>query len=358
MTPRLSICIPTYNRAGKLRVMLEALLPQAAAFVASGELEVCVSDNGSPDDTQGVLAAALAVCPMRIHRQPQNVGVIRNIHHLVTQMAQGEWVWVLGDDDLLRPGALARVVEALRGEAGPGGPGGVDALYLNFEQARLHLHWPEHAVGGYTGESDGPASPDLRSRRLERWEDALCEESCLGTQVYVHVLKRPIWAGYALDGHLGEPFESPRWTYPHMFMAASAMFGKPAMYLGQPVLVIFNGAQSWMEEAPRVGIVAIPGVVRHLASLGLPGDRVRAFKRWCDRLAVGILFNHLNGVARHPQVGVRSYLAARWREPAAWGVARRALWMYSYTQTYAWMSRRCPWLLKLLRPFGRGAPAR
>jgi glycosyltransferase involved in cell wall biosynthesis len=355
LTPRLSICIPTYNRAARLRVMLEALLPQAAAFVASGEVEVCVSDNGSPDDTQVILAAALPVCPMRVHRQPENVGVIRNIHHLVTSMARGEWVWVLGDDDLLRPGALARVVEALRGTDGPES---VDALYLNFDIARVQRDWPQRAVGGYVGESDGPASPDLQSRRLERWEEALREESCLGTQVYAHVLRRPIWSGYALDGHLGEPFESPRWTFPHTFMVASAMFGKPAIYIGQPVLVIFNGGQSWTEEVPRVCMEAIPGVVEHLASLGLPAQRVRAMRKWCDHQAEGVLVNHLAGVARHPRVGLRFYLAARWREPAAWGVAGRAMWRHAYTRTYAWMSRRCPWFLRLLRPLARGAAAR
>jgi len=61
MTPLLSICMPTYNRADLLELALRSLIPQVAA--TNGEVELIVSDNCSSDHTPNVVALRRAIKP-------------------------------------------------------------------------------------------------------------------------------------------------------------------------------------------------------------------------------------------------------------------------------------------------------
>lgn len=55
----LSICIPTLNRLGFLKVSLSELLPAAQLL----GVEVCVSDNASSDGTASFLAGLVGQYP-------------------------------------------------------------------------------------------------------------------------------------------------------------------------------------------------------------------------------------------------------------------------------------------------------
>ncbi len=112
--PTLSLCIPTYKRAAllgqALRAVLSQLTPDAAARV-----EVLVLDNASPDQTPAVVAKAQADFPhvaLRYVRRPQNIGPDRNFTDALTQ-ARGEFLYLLSDDDVLLPGAIAKLLSLI-----------------------------------------------------------------------------------------------------------------------------------------------------------------------------------------------------------------------------------------------------
>lgn len=317
MPPLLSICVPTYNRAPLLRVMLEALLPQVAA--AGPEVELCISDNASTDATPEVIGQAQALGPFRHSRNASNLGPIGNFHRVANELARGEYVWVLGDDDLVRPGAVARVLEVLRAH------GDLDAFYVNFRTARFEAHWPHRAPGGYDGRFDTVVHRDCRSRRVVRWEDVLSAESSFGTQVYVHILRRHIWQGLSDQGALGPPYSSFRWTWPHTYMVAKAMFGRPAFYLGEPLLTIFNRAVEWSRHLPRMMLCYLPELIAFYHSLGLSAGRVREFLRAADTLGVATLQRMLRGEIADPEMTVGGYLAQGWYRPRTWRLLARAL---------------------------------
>ena len=110
-TPRLSICILTFNRARTLRETLHSILPQVAD---NPEVEVVISDNASTDDTASVCRdfqsryPAIRYCP-----NPENLGVDGNIVACV-EKARGEYVSFFSDDDLSPPGAFPAILEYLR----------------------------------------------------------------------------------------------------------------------------------------------------------------------------------------------------------------------------------------------------
>jgi len=109
----LSIAIPTYNRAKSLENLLQGLLPQAQKL--GNKVEVCISDNASPDTTREVVMNFENEYPglIRYRASEKNLGVDKNIL-LVMEMSRGEFIWTLGDDDTIAENAVAEVLELIR----------------------------------------------------------------------------------------------------------------------------------------------------------------------------------------------------------------------------------------------------
>jgi abequosyltransferase len=106
--PKLTICIATYNRADFLAQALESILGQA-----NEDIEVVVCDNASTDNTADVVSSAkLRSHCVKYFRQESNVGLDRN-YDVAVQMAQGEYCWLFSDDDVIKPHAVERVLQAL-----------------------------------------------------------------------------------------------------------------------------------------------------------------------------------------------------------------------------------------------------
>ena len=124
--PKLTIAIPTYNRAQWLEKCLSALgasLRQSQARVT--DLEIFVSDNASTDESAKVVERAKATIPgLQYHKLEQNVGANRNVAHCV-RLAKGEYVWCIGDDDFVKPDAIDRLLEILDGS--------LDYAIINFQ---------------------------------------------------------------------------------------------------------------------------------------------------------------------------------------------------------------------------------
>jgi glycosyltransferase involved in cell wall biosynthesis len=110
--PSVTIVVPTLDRAGLLERAVESVLAQDHP-----RLELLVLDDGSTDATPEVLARYAAEHPGRLRweRHP-NMGQARTLNRGF-EMARGELVGYLSSDDLLLPGALARLAGALAAEA-------------------------------------------------------------------------------------------------------------------------------------------------------------------------------------------------------------------------------------------------
>lgn len=107
-TPLLTIAIPTWKRAGYLRMNLAQLKAEVANRYDL--VEILVSDNCSPDETPSVVAEAVALgMKMRYIRNDTNIGSDRNIAQCFNE-ALGRYVLILGDDDLLVDGALDKLL--------------------------------------------------------------------------------------------------------------------------------------------------------------------------------------------------------------------------------------------------------
>jgi glycosyltransferase involved in cell wall biosynthesis len=113
MTPLLSICIPTFKRAGVLRETLAHLRE-----VCGDDVEIVVSDNCSPDGTQEVIRSfAPRFAHFRAIRQTENRGAVANFATALSA-AGGKYLYPLSDDDQIYFPALMAAVAIM--EESPG----------------------------------------------------------------------------------------------------------------------------------------------------------------------------------------------------------------------------------------------
>jgi len=111
MAIKLSVCIPTYNRANFIGETLKSIIDQS-----TDEIEIVVSDNASTDNTEDVVQSFRATFPRLVYiRLPENLGADANFMNVVAN-ASGEYCWLFGSDDVMREGALCLVNGALRSE--------------------------------------------------------------------------------------------------------------------------------------------------------------------------------------------------------------------------------------------------
>lgn len=102
---RLSICIPTYNFGPFIGETLESVLPQLVDGV-----EVVILDGGSTDETPEVVAGFKERYPaLRYERRPERGGIDRDLARTI-DLARGEYCWLFCSDDLMKPGAIDRVL--------------------------------------------------------------------------------------------------------------------------------------------------------------------------------------------------------------------------------------------------------
>jgi glycosyltransferase involved in cell wall biosynthesis len=111
--PRVSICIPTYNRANIIAATVDTILAQSYT-----DFELVVVDNCSTDGTQEIING-IKDSRLRFVRNEYNCGLILNQNRAIEE-GQGEFIAVLHDHDFYHPDLVKRSVDILDGNPGVG----------------------------------------------------------------------------------------------------------------------------------------------------------------------------------------------------------------------------------------------
>lgn len=107
---KLAICIPTYNRANTLPMLMDSILDQ---IDSNGLIQICISDNASEDNTEEIINEYKIKFPyISYHRNDKNLGPDRNFLKCV-EIANSSFCWLMGSDDKLEPNALSNVLNFL-----------------------------------------------------------------------------------------------------------------------------------------------------------------------------------------------------------------------------------------------------
>ncbi|WP_312163653.1 glycosyltransferase [Phenylobacterium sp.] len=140
--PTWSVMIPTYNCARLLGETLQSVLDQAPG---PGEMQIEVVDDGSSDDPEAVVRA-VAGDRVVFHRQPQNVGHIRNFATCLNR-ARGRYVHLLHGDDRVERGFYAALQAGF--EAAPEvGAAFCRHRFINVQSREISIPEPEQPSPG------------------------------------------------------------------------------------------------------------------------------------------------------------------------------------------------------------------
>lgn len=137
---RVSVIVPTFNRAHMLRQSVSTLVEQTHP-----PLEVIVVDDGSTDQTAEVVATLAG--PVRYVRQ-DNAGKAAAVNRGLSE-ARGELIWLFDDDDWAEPDAIERRLAVLQSCPSLGFVGGAHCMGHAGASGEMQVdsrrHMPAHA---------------------------------------------------------------------------------------------------------------------------------------------------------------------------------------------------------------------
>ncbi|WP_151736549.1 glycosyltransferase family 2 protein [Paenibacillus tengchongensis] len=109
---KLSICIPTWNRAEKLKECLNKFISQIVEL--EDEVEIIVSDNASTDNTKDIM---YELCSkhgfIKYFSNEVNLGFDGNFLSLINY-ANGEYIFFCSDDDVLLEEGLRKILNIIK----------------------------------------------------------------------------------------------------------------------------------------------------------------------------------------------------------------------------------------------------
>ncbi|MGE5196057.1 MAG: glycosyltransferase family 2 protein [Anaerolineae bacterium] len=220
---KLSICIPTYNRAFFLKQTLDSILLQIRPGV-----EVVIHDNASQDETASLIQDYRKRLPLlRYGTFSENVGFDRNILRCV-EMARGQYCWLMGSDDCIEQGGLETVLSCLHRHPDLSG---MTTGYNIYSSAMKKI-------------ATGPALFD-HDRLFKNFEESIehlfLHFGLLSTQV----VKKTLWQEAARQDDLHKYFMS----YVHVYLITKILESSPRwMALQQRCVGWRSGNDSFLQN--------------------------------------------------------------------------------------------------------------
>ncbi len=105
--PKVSILIPTFNRVNYLKIAIDSALNQTYS-----NIEILVLDDCSTDETIKLSKAYSDIERITFVRNEENIGFIKNWNKAVS-LSSGEYIKIIGDDDILENNCVAEQVKIL-----------------------------------------------------------------------------------------------------------------------------------------------------------------------------------------------------------------------------------------------------
>ena len=105
----LSICIPTFNRPENLLNCLNSLSKQKSR----DKFEVCISDNCSNVNIKKLITPYKKKLNINFKKNKKNLGFAMNVLKVSLQ-AKGEFIWFLGDDDLVTKNSITYLLNLIK----------------------------------------------------------------------------------------------------------------------------------------------------------------------------------------------------------------------------------------------------
>ncbi|MGH9821126.1 MAG: glycosyltransferase, partial [Pyrinomonadaceae bacterium] len=290
-SPRLSICVTTYNRAPWLRVSLENLFRRVRPWRDVVEIVVC--DNASTDSTPDVVKPYLGENNFRYYRNEINVGMLGNLR-VTAHHSRGQYVWILGDDDLIRQGAVEQILRAIDQHPAIG------LMYLNYSYTRISEAAEVDNIDQFLLDAT-PIVPPTPNQFAAIKQISTFSENFF-TAIYCLVFRRDHALRAYSQNTSGRPFSSLLTCIPTSYYICENMFDEMGYWIGEPFVVV-NMNVSWGRFAPLWILERIPELYDLAEKMGADPDAVDGWRRYTLGSAIHylerIFFNDPEGNATY-----------------------------------------------------------
>ena len=110
--PHVSFCIITYNHE---RFIADAI--QGALSQTYDNMEIIISDDCSTDNTYGIIQKTIDAYQgskkVIVNKNPNNLGLVQHVNHIIQDIAKGEIIVLEGGDDISFPDRVEIAVHEL-----------------------------------------------------------------------------------------------------------------------------------------------------------------------------------------------------------------------------------------------------
>jgi glycosyltransferase involved in cell wall biosynthesis len=219
MSTKLSICIPTYNRAEYLCETISIFNAQ----IKNKNIQICVSDNSNNDKTKLLIdELCRAGDSVVYHGNDKNIGIDRNIVKTVG-LSDSDYVWIFGDDDAPVDGAVDKILEYISNYPE------IDYFIINSIPCAPENMEPigENITGIF------------KDQYYDDCEKALLEIGWYTTFVGAFVVKKKVWDSINAEKYLDTVFVHVG----KIFEAASK--GSKVYFVAQPLIKYRTNNASW-----------------------------------------------------------------------------------------------------------------
>lgn len=284
----LSICIPNYNRSDNLNNILNSIV--IAKKVKKIQFEVCISDNGSKHNVKKIINNYKKKLKIKFHRFSKNKGITVNFLKCIS-MAKGEFVWTLGNDDLILPHTFKKLNLILKKKSK------IDFFYVNsfYLNSNYVKKFPKPFHTKNLPLKMDKFSKKNKSKVLNFWElidPKISFDFLLG--MFLTIFRRQMWMDNIkfLDKKL---IKDPRWianfdnTCFNVKVFANAFKNSKAFYCAEPLSINHYGLRQWSNLYPLIEIVRMPEMLEYYRKNGLGFFRYI----YCRNFTLRNFFNYL-----------------------------------------------------------------
>jgi abequosyltransferase len=250
--PRLSICIATLNRGAFIGETLDTIVSQLR-----DDMELLVVDGASEDDTAEIVGAYAARDPRVRYVRLSVASGVDHDYDIAVACARGDYCWLMTDDDLLKPGAVERVLRELDGR--------VELVIVNTEVRTIDFGVTLRSAQ-IVKDADEDYAPEDADRLLIDTAHALSFIGCV-------VVSRTFWNARDRASFYGS-----------LFIHVGVIFqGRtPRTHLiAEPLIVIRYGNAMWTPRGFEIWMFKWPDLVWSLPSVSTRAkSRISAREPW------------------------------------------------------------------------------
>ena len=270
----LSICIPNFNRSKSLNNCLNSIC--IAKKNSNIAFEVCISDNCSTDNVEEIVQVYKKHLNVKFKKNHKNLGLGKNILSAVS-MAQGEFVWILGNDDLIVSQSLNKLASLINENKN------LDFFFINsFHLSSKYVFNSSQPFNTYKL----PANMDKVSKIKKSYQlnffdlidPKISFDFLMG--IFLSVFRRKNWKENLNvinieDINKKNMYSTFDNTCPHVKIFSKAFSKSKAYFMSEPLSVNLHGEREWGDLYNFVESIRVPETLNFYHKNGM--SKIRYF---------------------------------------------------------------------------------